>query len=66
MIKEDNLSDTNKHYLTLHETSNLHSQGSGERKNGRKAGNFYKIKNKEKAEKNRKYMIGCDHIINLT
>ena len=51
MIKEDNLSDTNKHYLTLHETSNLHSQGSGELKNGRKAGNFYKIKNKEKAEK---------------
>lgn len=55
MIKEDNLSDINKHYFTLHETSSLHSQGSVEVKNGRKAGNYYKIKNTEKAEKNRKY-----------
>ena len=33
MIKEDNLGDTNKPYLTLHEAGSLHSQGSRELQN---------------------------------
>lgn len=39
MIKEDNLGDTNKLYLTLYEVGNLFFV---ELQNGWEAGNFYK------------------------
>ena len=44
MIKEDNLGDTNKLYLILHEADGLHLENC---KMGQKAGGFYRIENKE-------------------
>ena len=60
MIKENNLGDTNKLYLTFHEADSLHSENCKMRQ---KAGSFYRIKKKE--EKNRKYPIGWGHRVYL-
>ena len=56
MIKEDNLGDTNKFHLTLHEAESLHLDNS--KMAGRQEDSFiYKIKNKEKEKRNRKHLI---------
>ena len=55
MIKEDNLGDTSKLYLTLHETSNLFLE---HHEMGQKAGSLYRIKNKGEQNRNRKSLIG--------
>ena len=60
MSKDDNLGDTNKPYLTLHEVDSLLLENC---KMGQKAGSFYRIKNKE--ETNRKYLIGWGNIVKL-
>ena len=49
MIKEDNLGDINKLYLTLHEVDSLFSENC---KMAEKAGSFYRIKNKEQEREN--------------
>ena len=55
MIKEDNLSDTNKLYLTLHEVGSFYPKKCTK---GQKAGSSDRIKNKEQGKTNRKYLIG--------
>ena len=44
MIKENRLGDTNKFYSILHEVDGLHLENC---ETGQKAGDFYRIKNKE-------------------
>ena len=61
MIKEDNLGDKDKLYLTLHKVDSLHSENC---KMGQKAGSFYKTENKKEGRE-RKYLIDCGHIVNL-
>lgn len=51
IIKEDNLSDRNEVYLTFCEVDILLSDSC---KIEQKAENFYRIKNKEREEKNKK------------
>lgn len=62
MIIEDNLGDTNKIYLTLHEGDSPLSEN---RKTGQKAGRFYRIRTKEPRRTKRKYLTGWVHMVNL-
>ena len=50
-IKEDNLGDRSKLYLTLHEMDGLFSEDC---KMGWKAGSFYRVKSKEQGRENQK------------
>lgn len=54
VIKEDNLGNSNKLYLILHEVGSLHSQGSRELWSREESNNFYRENNKEQARKKMK------------
>ena len=62
MIKEDNLGDTNKPYLTLHKVDSFYPKKC---KKGQKAGSSDRIKKKEQGKTNRKYLIGWSLIVCL-
>lgn len=62
MIIKDNLGDTNKLYLTLHEVDSPLSEN---RKAGQKAGRFYRIRTKEPKRTKRKYLTSWVHMVNL-
>ena len=61
MIKEDNLGDINKIYLTLPEAVSFPRTAKWDRRQEVLIGS--RIKSKE--EKNRKYLIGWGHIVKL-
>lgn len=61
VIKEDNLGDTNKLYLTLHEVDKFHLENCKMGLKERKMYRLKKIKNKE--EKYKKHLIGWGHTV---